>query len=202
MTEYDALIQAGFQPGQNVLVTGASSGVGSIGLQLAKALGAGTVVVTTRSHARADMLRELGADLVIDTNDTSIADALHAAGRPLCDATLDHVGGRVLSDVIRASAPGARIIQIGRLGGGQTELDLDLLAIRRLSLIGTTFRSRGASELHQLIANLIAEPILVPSCGGVHPIIDSTNRMTDAEGAAAPRQSRARFGKVLVKPHA
>ena len=67
-TEHDALVtQAGFEPGQTVLVTGGSSGVGLIGVQLAKALGASMVIATTTSPSKIDAVLGAGADHVIDT---------------------------------------------------------------------------------------------------------------------------------------
>lgn len=68
-TEHDALVtQAGFKPGDSVLVVGASSSVGIVGVQLAKALGAGLVLATTTSPEKAAALSEAGADVVVDTN--------------------------------------------------------------------------------------------------------------------------------------
>jgi NADPH:quinone reductase len=198
LTEYDALEQACFRRGQSVLITGASSGVASIGLQLARSLGAGTLVATTRSPGKIEALLALGADFVIDTAACSITDGLHTIDCAPFDVILDHVGGDLLSDVVASSAVAAHILQIGRLGGSHATIDLDVLAAQRITLVGTTFRSRGASELSDLIARLTAEPALTEGYGGVRPLIDSTYPMADAERAVDRLRSDAHFGKVLL----
>jgi NADPH:quinone reductase len=117
LTEFDALDQAGFVAGDDVLITGASSGVGGIGVQLARALGAGRVTATTRSATAAAELRRLGADLVIETNAESVAEGLARGGAVAARVVLDHVGGEILAQTLACAPPGARVVQIGRLGG-------------------------------------------------------------------------------------
>jgi NADPH:quinone reductase len=192
LTEFDALAQAGFRPGDDVLITGAASGVGRIGVQLARVLGAGSVVATTRSSDSAAGLRRLGADRVIVTG----RDPLAAASS--CRVVLDHVGGGLLAEVVDAAPAGARIVQIGRLGGGTTTVDLERLAARRLTLIGTTFRDRGLDELRALTARLRDEPRLRDRWGGIEPTIDSTFALTDPEPAAGRLADARHSGKVVL----
>ncbi|MFE3589627.1 zinc-binding dehydrogenase [Streptomyces niveus] len=197
LTEYDALTaRARIRPADRVLITGATSGVGLVGVQLARALGAGTVVATTRSAAKADLLRSLGADHVIDTSTTGVMEAL---GPDAYDVCLDHVGGARFAELMGAAAPLARIVQIGRLAGDRAEIDLELLAARRLRLIGTTFRGRDAAELHTLVAHLGAA---LPGLLGEHhvrPVIDSAVDLATAEDAAKRLTEPGLTGKVILR---
>ncbi|MGW8667939.1 zinc-binding dehydrogenase [Streptomyces niveus] len=197
LTEYDALTaRARIRPADRVLITGATSGVGLVGVQLARALGAGTVIATTRSAAKADLLRSLGADHVIDTSTTGVVEAL---GPDAYDVCLDHVGGAPFAELMGAAAPLARIVQIGRLAGDRAEIDLELLAARRLRLIGTTFRGRDAAELHTLVAHLRAA---LPGLLGEHrvrPVIDSVVDLTTAEEAAKRLTEPGLTGKVVLR---
>ncbi|RAJ71287.1 NADPH:quinone reductase-like Zn-dependent oxidoreductase [Streptomyces sp. Amel2xB2] len=197
LTEYDALTGAArLRPGERVLVTGGAGGVGHIGVQLARALGASTVVATSRSQAKTGFLREAGATHVVDTSATGIASAL---GPDAFDVCLDHLGGAVLAELLGAAAPGARIVQIGRLAGDRARLDLELLAARRLRLIGTTFRGRTAGELHALVAHLRQDLPHLLGTHGVIPAVDSLFDLAEAERAADRLTSPGLMGKVVLR---
>jgi NADPH2:quinone reductase len=193
LTEFDALITlAGIQPGERVLVAGAASGVGLVGIQLARAFGASAVVATTRSGTKEQLLRSLGATHVIDSSIAPPPDL------PPVDILLDHVGGSALSRLLPLAAKRARIVQIGRLAGQHTMLDLELLAARRLQLIGTTFRGRTATELYGLVARVRDELPTLTRSWEVHAHIDSTFALAEAEHAAARLASGQVVGKVVL----
>lgn len=139
-TEHDALVtQAGFTAGNSVLIVGGTSSIGLIGIQLAKALGASTVIATTTSEAKRDALTAAGADVAINSADEDLtATVLAATEGKGADITLDHVGGNTFALLPSATAVGGVIVSIGRLAGAATELDLDTIAFRRQKLIGTT----------------------------------------------------------------
>lgn len=186
MTEYDALVGlAQLSAGERVLITGGSTGVGLVGVQLAKAWGAEEIQATTRSPAKVDLLRSLGADRVVLPGD-SIGEY---------DVALDHLGGEFLAELISAAAPLARVIQIGRLAGGRTDLDLETLASRRIRLLGTTFRGRTAAELHALVAAIRAADL---GDEPIRPVIDSVFGFDDAENAA-DRLAAGPTGKVVIE---
>ncbi|MFF1696386.1 zinc-binding dehydrogenase [Streptomyces sp. NPDC058257] len=197
LTEYDALTGAAqFRPGDRVLITGGASGVGHIGVQLARALGARSVIATTRSTAKASLLRELGATRVINTDSADIAKAL---GPDAFDVCLDHLGGPVLTGLLGAAAPRARIVQIGRLAGTHAHLDLETLASHRIQLIGTTFRGRQADELHTLTARLReALPGLLRT-HDVRPVVDSVLDLSEAERARQLLDRPGHTGKVILR---
>ncbi|MEB8338239.1 quinone oxidoreductase family protein [Streptomyces endophyticus] len=197
LTEYDALtVAARLRPADRVLITGGAGGVGHIGIQLARALGASTVIATTRSRAKAELLLDLGATHVINTSTTDITSAL---GPGAFDVCLDHLGGAVLADLIGAAAPRARVVQIGRLAGTRAALDLELLAARRLQLIGTTFRGRDADELHALHADLRRDLPSLLRAHHVEPVIDSVFDLSEAGRAAERLADSALTGKVVLR---
>lgn len=104
------------------------------------------------------------------------------------------MGGPALADALAVTATGARIVQIGRLGGRAATIDLELLAARRLRLIGTTFRGRSAAELHELIGRVRE---MLPS-SAVRPVVDSVFAFADAERAAARLREPGVAGKVVL----
>jgi NADPH:quinone reductase len=144
------------------------------------------------------VMAQVGADLVVNPEAEPIAEVLTVPGGPRCSIVLDHVGGGLLSDVLRAVPAGARIVQIGRLGGRSAWLDLELLAARRLILRGTTFRHRDLPELHDVTAQLRDEPKLATAWGGVVPTIDSVFALDAAEAAAARLISGQHMGKIVL----
>ncbi|MCG5220897.1 zinc-binding dehydrogenase [Streptosporangium sp. KLBMP 9127] len=199
-TEYDALaIRGRMRVGDVVFVTGGTTGAGLVGVQLARALGASLVLATTRSAGKAAQLRELGVDRVIDTSAESPSDAVNdATGGHGFDVMLDHLGGSVLERSLAAAASGARIVQIGRLGGGSTTVDLDILASRRLELIGTTFRGRRMDELARLTAELREKVLPLVTEGAVRPIVETVFPLSRAEEAATRLSTQSTTGKIIL----
>lgn len=200
-TEHDALVtQGGFVPGQRVLVTGGSSGVGLVGVQLAKALGASIVIATTTSASKVEAVRTAGADHVVDTSRDSLGDAVVAltdgAG---VDVALDHVGGPLVDELLAATRPLGTIVNIGRLGGASATIDLDKLAFRRLRLVGTTFSIRTAEERGQVAAALIPDVLPALADGRIRPIVDSVFGFEDAHPALDRLRSNDAIGKIVLE---
>ncbi len=112
------------QPGDNVLVTAGSSGVGTFEIQVARALGA-RVATTVRSPHKVEALRELGADLVINTGEEDLAEAVKTwtNGRG-ADVVIDNAGGSVLQQAIHAARPQGIIVAVGFLAGTQVRFDI------------------------------------------------------------------------------
>src|SRR5207249_11679942 len=130
--------------GESVMVTAGPSGVGTAAIQIARHIGANPVIATTRTPAKADALRALGAHEVVDTRDaTKWVDAvMRATGGRGVDVIIDHVGGPMLADNIRVLALKARLVSVGRNAGRVGDCDLDDVARKPASIIGVTFRTR------------------------------------------------------------
>ncbi|MFF3376610.1 zinc-binding alcohol dehydrogenase family protein [Streptomyces sp. NPDC002680] len=199
-TEHDALAQGGFGLRQSVLVVGATSSVGLIGVQLAKALGASQVVATTTSAGKADALKSLGADLVVNTASENLAEAVAAVtGGAGADLTLDHVGGRLFADTFLATRVGGTVVNVGRLAGPESTIDLNQLSFRRLRVLGTTFSVRTPDELADACAALASDVVPAVEEGLVRAVVDRVFAFDDAKSAADHMRSNTAVGKIVLE---
>ncbi|GLZ08143.1 NAD(P)H quinone oxidoreductase [Actinomadura sp. NBRC 104412] len=188
MTEYDALVNAaGLRPGETVLISGASSGVGLMGVQIAKALGAGRVLATVRSEASRATVLDQGADKVLTSGKP-----------PAADVVIDHVGGPAFAELMACLTPEGRLVSVGRLGGRATELDLNLLAKNRLRLIGVTFRTRSRAECAKIAADAWTALGDAVRAGRIRPVIARTFPMDQALTAQDLLRGERPPGKVVV----
>lgn len=147
---------AKIQPGESVLILGATGVLGQIGLQLAKSLGAGRVVAAARSQAGLDRLMERGlADAVVAMGGENDTEALKAAsGGDGFDVVLDLVFGKPFLSAVKATKWGARLITIGTGAGRVVELNIGDLLFRTLTCIGTG--QRPAADREQIWRRLLA----------------------------------------------
>ena len=199
LTAYDALVvRGGLRPGEHVLVHAAGSGVGTAGVQIARALGC-FVVGTSRTAAKLDRCRALGLDAGVVPEGTRFAEAVRAAtGGHGVDVVLDLVGGAYVPETIACSAPRARIVLVGLTAGRSAELDLGLLLSKRVSLVGTVLRARPLEE--KIDAAMTLERTIVPwlARGIVKPLVDRVFPLADAGRAHELVASNESFGKVLL----
>lgn len=195
MTGYDAIADAGrLRPGERVLITAGSSGVGLIAVQVARALGAGHIVATVRSAAGRDAVLRQGADDAVVTGE-SWPDAL-----PEADLVIDHVGAPALASTLAALALGGRLVSVGRLGGRSAELDMNELARKRLLLAGVTFRTRSREECAAIAAGTVRALGGAVRAGTVRPAVARTFPLPEAQAAQdLPRDARPP-GKLVVTP--
>jgi NADPH:quinone reductase len=200
-TEHDALVtQGGFVAGQRVLVVGATSAIGLLAVQLAKAFGANLVVATTTSDSKVKALNDVGADIIVNTTSEGLAEAVTAAtGGVGVDVVLDHVGGPLLADTLSATRIGGTVINIGRLGGGQAIIDLNQLACRRIRLQGTTFSVRTPDEMADVCAALKPDVLPAVADGRIRAVVDSVFDFDDALSAAKYLRSYDAIGKVVLE---
>lgn len=201
-TLHNALVTAGrLQPGDNVMVLGASSGVGIIGLQMAKLLGAKLVVGTSTDAARRARLTEFGADLALDTSDPTWPDqVLAATGGKGLDLTVDMLSGPAVNQTMRCTAVKGRIVNIGRLAGMKAEFDFDLHARQRIDYIGVTFRTRSIEEIHDIMVRMQGDLWDHVTAGRIRIPIDRTFKLDEAAEAHAYMRANKHFGKVLLIP--
>ncbi len=200
MTEHDALItNAGLQAGESVLIHAASSGVGVAAVQIAKLFGAKPIMGTGGDPAKFDALRSLGMDLGIHYRAQNFADAIltHTAGAGV-NVIIDHVGGPYLKDNLRCLALKGRLVSVGRLAGKVGELDLDFLALRRLHLIGVTFRTRTLEERVVIAERFAREVLPALADGRLRPKIDRVFPFHQALEAQDYMASNAQVGKIVL----
>lgn len=190
LTAYRALVTRGaLRPGESLLVTGAGGGVSTFALQIARQLGV-TVWVTSRSEAKIEAARRLGAAGGVTTNEPDWAKRLVAArGGQRFDCALDSVGGALLDQALEALRPGGRVVTYGATAGPVKELTIRRIFWGQLDLLGSTMGT--SREFAQLVA-LYGETKLAP-------VIDKVFALADA-GAAQDRMERSeQLGKIVLK---
>jgi NADPH2:quinone reductase len=201
-TLHNALVTAGrLKAGESVIVQGASSGVGIIGLQVAKLMGATLVVGTSTNEARRARLKEFGADLTVDTNNPSWPDeVLKATGGKGVNLTVDMLSGPTVSQTMQATALLGRIVNIGRLAGMKAEFDYDLHARKRIDYIGVTFRTRTIEEVREILQKMRADLWDDVKAGRIKVPIDKTYPLAEAKAAHEHMRANKHFGKILLIP--
>jgi NADPH2:quinone reductase len=201
-TMHDAIVtNAKLQNGEAIMIQGASSGVGLLGLQIAKLRGAKLVIGTSTNDARRARLREFGADLVIDSRKANWSeDVLKATDGKGVEVVIDMISGPVMNENMKATAVLGRIINVGRLGGGHTEFDCNLHANKRIAYIGVTHRTRSMDELRAEVSKMRADLWDAVSEGKLSLPIDRVFKLDDAEAAQAHMRTNAHFGKIVMVP--
>lgn len=182
--------------GETLLVHGANSGIGVMAVQMAKAAGA-RVIATVRHGHKADEVRALGADLVVDATADDFAEAVKAEGG--ADVVLDMVGGAYTAKDLVAMKPGGRLVQIATLGGNVSEVDMALVMRKRLVLTGSTLRPRPADEKARLARDVEATVWPWIAEGRIKPVIERVFPLDDAAGAHAHLEQGSHLGKVVLE---
>lgn len=199
-TVWSTLAAAGLAPGQWLLVHGGSGGVGSLAVQVGAALGA-HVIATAGGPERAARCRELGARVVVDHRADDfvavVADATDGRG---VDVVLDVVGAAYLERNLAALAVGGCLAVIGLQKGRRAELDLGALLSRRLTVLGTTLRSRPAAEKAGIVAAVRSEVWPLVADGRVRPVVHARLPLTEAARAHRLLAAGEVFGKLLLVP--
>ncbi|WP_109006091.1 quinone oxidoreductase family protein [Streptomyces rishiriensis] len=199
LTEHGALTAARFQAGQSVLITGATSSIGLIGVQIAKALDAGQIIATTRSAAKRDLLVRAGADTVVVTGEQDLTQAvLDATGGEGVDVALDHVGGPTFAACLPATKTDGAVVNIGRLDTASSTIDLDALSYRHLRVAGVSFGFTRAAELGAVIATAGERLLAAVADGRVRPLVDTTLSFDTADNAAERLRSHQAHGKIIL----
>jgi NADPH2:quinone reductase len=197
---HDALVTHGrLARGNDVLIHGASSGVGLMGLQIARLLGARTVIGTSTNAARRARLAEFGADLALDPNQANwVQQVLDTTGGKGVDVIVDQVTGKQFAQTMQTAALGGRIVNLGRLGGAGGEFDFQLHALRRLSYIGVTFRTRSVEEIRVLNARMLEDLGGAIAERRLRLPIDKVFPLADAAAALARMNANEHFGKIVL----
>ncbi len=199
-TMHDAIVtNARLQPGESVLIQGASSGVGIMGMQIAKLKGAKLVMGTSTNEARRGKLKDHGADLAIDTAKPNWSEeVLKATDGKGVNVIIDMVSASVANENMKAAAVLGRIINVGRLGGGRGEFDFQMHANKRIAYIGVTHQTRSPDELRAEVRNMRADIWDAVSAGKLAIPIDRVFKLDEAEAAQAHMRTNAHFGKIVM----
>jgi len=199
-TMHNAVVTNGaLQPGQSVLVQGASSGVGLMAQQIARLKGAKLVIGSSTNPERRAQLTEHGADLAIDTGDSGwVEQVLEATGGAGVDLVIDQVSGALTSRTLAATKVLGRIINVGRLGGSHADFDFDLHAARRIHYIGVTFRTRSIEEIRDIFREVKRDIWPAVESGKLRLPIARTFAFDDIAEAVEFMAANRHFGKIVL----
>jgi NADPH:quinone reductase len=199
-TMHDAVVTNGrLKAGETIMIQGASSGVGLMGLQIAKRKGARFVIGTSTNAQRRDRLKEFGADLAVDTTEKNwSAKVLDATDKKGVDLIVDQVSASVANENMKAAAILGRIVNVGRLGGFKGEFDFDLHALKRIDYIGVTFRTRSVEEVREIVRRMRADLWGDVEAGKLALPIDRTFPLDQAAAALARMRANEHFGKIVL----
>ncbi len=199
-TMHNAIVTAGrLKKGESVLIQGASSGVGLMGLRIAKHMGAGVVIGSSTNAGRRARLAEFGADLAIDTLDAGWPDAvIKATDGKGVDLIVDQISAPVANGNLKAAKVLGRIVNVGRLGGFTGAFDFDLHAAKRVDYIGVTFRTRSVEEVREINRLMRADLWDAVESGKLALPIDKTFALEDAAAALAHMKANQHFGKIVL----
>ncbi len=199
-TMHNAVVTAGrLRKGESVLIQGASSGVGLMGLQIAKHMGAAVVLGSSTHAGRRARLKEFGADVAIDTLDPGWPDAvIKATDGKGVDLIVDQISAPVANGNLKAAKVLGRIVNVGRLGGFTGEFDFDLHAAKRVDYIGVTFRTRSVEEVREINRLMRADLWDAVEAGKLALPIDKTYPLEEAAAALAHMKANQHFGKIVL----
>jgi len=186
------------RPGETLLVHGGSSGIGTMAIQLAKAVGA-KVAVTAGTKEKLDFCAELGADILINYREQDFVEEIRqATGGAGADVILDNMGAKYLDRNVQALAVNGRLAIIGMQGGIKGELNIATLLNKRAAISATSLRARPLGEKAAIVAAVREHVWPLIDSGHVRPVVDRELPMSDAAAAHRVLEESGHIGKVLL----
>lgn len=193
------VMEAGLREGETVLLHGGSSGIGTMGIQVAKAIGA-TVAVTASTEEKLAACRELGADVLVNYRTQDFVDEVREATDGWgADVILDVVGAKYLERNVELLAKDGRLVVIGLQGGRRGELDLGALLSKRARVIATSLRSRPVEGKAQIVAAVREHVWPLVEQGRIRTVIQSRHPLAEAAQAHEEMEASAHIGKILLE---
>lgn len=189
---------AHLRPGETLLVHGGSSGIGTMAIQLGKAIGA-KVAVTAGTKEKLDYCAELGADILVNYREQDfVAEVKEATDGAGADVILDNMGAKYLDRNVQALAVNGRLAIIGLQGGVKGELNIGALLGKRAAISATSLRARPLAEKAAITAAVREHVWPLIAQGHVRPVIDRELPMADAAQAHRVVEASEHIGKVLL----
>jgi putative PIG3 family NAD(P)H quinone oxidoreductase len=191
--------RGGLKPGETLLVHGGSSGIGTMAIQIAKALGS-KVIVTVGSQDKADACLKLGADHAINYKTTDFVEATKTATNGAgANVILDMVGGDYIDRNYDAAAVEGRIVQIAFLAGTpKATANFAKLMVKRLHHTGSTLRPRSNADKAAMVAAIEAKVMPLLRDGRIKPLMDSTFPLEKAADAHRRMETSEHIGKIVL----
>ncbi|MFQ5650440.1 MAG: zinc-binding dehydrogenase [bacterium] len=190
LTAWHMLVdQIKIQPGEQILILAAGSGVGSAAIQIARLFGA-HVIATASSETKLEKAKELGADELINYEDKDFLDEIkRITNKQGVDIVFEHVGKATWQKSIKALKPGGRLVTCGATTGHEAVTDLRYVFFKELKIFGN-FMGRKAGLLEAL--KFFPDKL--------KPVLDTSFPLKDAARAHKKLMSREQFGKIILKP--
>jgi putative PIG3 family NAD(P)H quinone oxidoreductase len=198
ITAWDALVvQGGLTSGRWAMVHAGASGVGTAGIQIAKAIGARIIV--TCSSGKVQSCKDLGADVVVDyTTQDFVEEVQKATGGQGVDVILDVIGGDYVERNVASLAVKGHIIQVGVMAGKPLPFNVGLLLGKRASITGTVLRARPLDEKIAITQRFIAEMLPLFVTGVLKPVIDSSYAIADIAKGHEYMATNGNVGKIVI----
>lgn len=200
LTAYQALVWHGrIQKGETLLVHAGASGVGTAAIQMAKDMGARVFV--TASKAKHQICLDLGAEKAIDYKSEDFSDKVleFTKGKGV-DLIIDFVAGPYLNQNIKSLAVDGRLVNLATLGGGKVDdFDMRSILFKRLTIIGSTLRSRSLYYQIMLTREFAGYAFDKFSSGKIKPVIDSVFDWSEAAKAHRYMEENRNKGKIVLK---
>jgi len=191
-TSYTMLIdRANIQSDETVFVWGASSGVGSMAIQIAKAMGC-KVLTTVGNATKGDFAKKLGADIIINYNEDNIPKIVKefTNGQGV-DVVVEHVGTKTWNTSLRILGKGGKIVTCGATTGSKAKFDIRYLFSKQQSILGSTMGN----------VNSLDNMLEMYNSGKVKPIVDKSFKLEEIQQAHEYLENGKQIGKVLVIPN-
>ena len=198
ITAWDALVvQGGLTSGRWAMVHAGASGVGTAGIQIAKAIGARIIV--TCSAGKVQACKNLGADVVVDYGSQDfVAEVARATNGKGVDVILDVIGGDYVERNVASLAVKGHIIQVGVMAGKPLPFNVGTLLAKRASITGTVLRARPLDEKIAITQRFVAEMLPLFSTGALKPIVDSTYSIANIAQGHEFMATNGNVGKIVI----
>jgi putative PIG3 family NAD(P)H quinone oxidoreductase len=194
----NVFMTANLQPGQTVLIHGGSSGIGTMAIQLARAIGA-RIAVTAGTSDKLEACRNLGADILVNYHEQDFVEELAEATQGTgADVILDNIGAKYLARNVSALAVNGRLVIIGLQGGVKAELNIAALLQKSAAVIATSLRGRPEAEKAAIVAAVREHVWPLIGSGQVKPVVHRTFPLAQAPDAHRELEAGTNIGKVLL----
>jgi NADPH2:quinone reductase len=189
--------EGGLEKGETVLISGATGGMGSFAVQLARELGA-RVIASGRDRDRLEQLRGYGVEEICLAGPHLAQQVREATNGQGVDLVVDFIGGSELAGHVASLRERGRLVLVGLLAGRKAEVDLDLVLGRRLRIVGSVLRPRSRSEKARLVSDFNAFALPLLKDGRLRPVVDRVVPFERAAEAYKALERGGLFGKIIL----
>ncbi len=188
----NVFVRGGLAHAETILITGGSSGIGTLAIQMAKQI-AGAQIITLCKASKAGAVQALGADIIRDYTDPSCYDAL-----PPVHVVLDMIGGQDIARHMQVMATDGRHVNIAYLAGQAGTIDIQMLMRKRLTLTGSTLRGRPWHEIADLRHGIMARAYPHIQSSAIRPVVDQTFPLRQVDTAQETMARGEHIGKIVL----